>query len=343
MSQPSTKRKSESTHRLERIAQMQQHGIFITSSVVPQPASADACSKLFEGDRKPASFPVYPADQVNQVLALAQNENEAIIQRDVMPLVVPSARNLHLCGERGLNMIGETLSVEWTRCASMGSTRPKPDFVAGLSRSAFSLAEFEALQNYASPEQPFQFTPALCLPFLICEAKSGEEGINKADRQNLHSASISVRAILKLALAAFGKNSPRVTELYGQVLVFTISHNHDQVHVYGHYATVAADINPFNQHGNATTNTSDDNACDPPLEYHRYYLGVWSLTALQGRNRYTPYNFVRNVYDHFVPQHLQRVKDFAQQLSCDLRPRTSALFAASALSLENESQLESPV
>lgn len=322
-SQPSTKRKSESSHRTERLARMEQHGIFMKASHHLQQASKDLYNTLSKGNQVPASYPVYPAEQVDEVLAIAENANEATIQRDVMPLVVPSAQNLRLCGEKGLESIGEELSAEWTRCATMGSTRPKPDYVAGLSSKAFSRAEFEALQNHATPARPFQFTPALSLPFLICEAKSGEEGLNKAHRQNLHSAGIAVRALIELAWAAYGRSDPRATDLYGQVLVFTISHNHDVVYIYGHFATLAEDNDD-----DRATNTSG-----PTLEFHRCFFNVFSLTALDYRYRYAPYNFVRNVYSQFAPQHLQRIKDAAQQLSAGLGPRTGASFAASNLSL----------
>lgn len=42
------------------------------------------------------------------------------------------------------------------------------------------------VENYGTLQHPFYFTPSLCLPFLICEAKTGRSGIDLADTQNIH-------------------------------------------------------------------------------------------------------------------------------------------------------------
>lgn len=209
----------------------------------------------------------------------------------------------------------EEISAPWSRCVTMGSTSPKPDYVAGLSQEAFSSDELELLQNYATLTTPFLFTPNLCFPFLICEAKIGDEGLNKSHRQNLHAAAIAIRAILELHRAAYGKSDRRVEELYGQVLVFTIAHDHEVVHIYGHFAVPAA-------------NTPD------ALAFHRFQIDVFSLTASDGKDLDKAQNFVRSVYDKFAPEHLKRIKEAAKNLP-PLDPRTSASFAASRVSLED--------
>ncbi|KAK0247139.1 hypothetical protein LTS02_012018 [Friedmanniomyces endolithicus] len=91
----------------------------------------------------------------------------------------------------------------------MGASKPKPDFAVGLQRSAFEAGELSKLENYATSQAPFLFTPNLCFPFLVCEAKTGQVGIDRADTQNIHSASIAVRAILRLYNAAYGRDHER--------------------------------------------------------------------------------------------------------------------------------------
>jgi hypothetical protein len=102
-----------------------------------------------------------------------------------------------------LPLISKELDAEWIKVATMGSTRPKPDYTVGLLRNSFTEEEIKTLENYVTPTQPFHFTPELCFPFLVCEAKTGEKGLNQADRQNIQRASIAVRAIIVLCQQAF--------------------------------------------------------------------------------------------------------------------------------------------
>lgn len=139
----SNKRKSESvhTHRVVRLARMQEHRIFMGASALMKEASKDLCAKLLKRNRGPVSSPFFPAARLLDVLQRVESANEGRIQRDVLPCVVPSAENLHFCGVLGLESIVEEISALWTRCATMGSTIPKPDYVAGLSPGAFSSDE----------------------------------------------------------------------------------------------------------------------------------------------------------------------------------------------------------
>ncbi|KAI9812066.1 MAG: hypothetical protein M1826_002985 [Phylliscum demangeonii] len=197
----------------------------------------------------------------------------------------------------------------------MGSTRPKPDYTIGLLPTAFTKEEVAKLQNYTSLARPFCFTPNLCFPFLICEAKTRQAGLNQADQQNIHSASLSVRAIIELYEAVFGTKDPdRVNELYGQVLAFTVSHINKLVNLYGHYAVL----------GNDTP---------PTLNFHRHDIAMFSLTMYDGADRYKAYNFVRNLYKKFAPEHRKRIQTAAAFLPT-LANRTGLSFATSDLALD---------
>jgi len=207
----------------------------------------------------------------------------------VTPWLVPSAEHLYFSGCAELGYIGEEIQAEWVRCESMGASKPKPDFAVGLQRSAFEDGELSKLENYSTPQGPFLFTPNLSFPFLICEAKTGQTGINKADTQNIHSASIAVRAILRLYNAAYGRDHEKTQALLGRILVFSVSHNNQLVNLYGHYA-VASSSN------DKTDGTAEE------LQYFRYGIAMFSLTMYEGRDRYNAYNFIRNVYDKFASE-----------------------------------------
>lgn len=94
---------------------------------------------------------------------------------------------------------------------------------------------------------------------------------------------------------AFGPTSDRVQQLYGEVLVFSVSHDNDLVLIYGHLAMVE----PVFPEG---------------LKYYRYPIVMFSFTVGHGADTRKPYNFIMNVYEKFVPIHLKRIKDAVEQL-----------------------------
>ena len=312
---PPSKRRSTSKHESDRLGRLSKHGVFMMASNCIQQSSKGLCLSFLEGGRTPRHFPCYPPDQIANVLVRIQPLNEARLFRDITPWIAPSAENLQYSGEAIPNVIGEELQADWIRCATMGETRPKPDYTAGLLRKAFTQEEVDKLENYASFERPWLFTPNLCFPFLMCEAKTGLIGLEKADRQNIHSASITVNAIFELYKAAFGTTSPdKVKELDGQVLAFFISHNNQLANLYGHYAVLRDDAMGG-------------------LDFYRHGIKMFSWTMDDGADRYKSYNFVLNLYREFAPKHQQRIKDAVPFLPTPVK-RTGLSFTASELTLE---------
>ncbi|TKA31858.1 hypothetical protein B0A54_16598 [Friedmanniomyces endolithicus] len=327
MSLPSSKRKSSSTHHSDKQQRLEQNGIHMKSSILLHRESKELCNQLLEGNHEPTGCPCYPVEKIDDVLDRIHSLNEARLQRDVTPWVVPSAENLSFSGAAGLECIGEEINTEWVRCQPMGLSRPKPDFAAGLRRSAFRTEELEKLENYSTPQKPFYFTPDICFPFLICEAKTGRIGIDQADTQNMHSASIATKAILSLYAATFGREHEKTQNLLGRILVFTVSHNNRIVNLYGHYAVA-----------NANGSNSDGDETADHFQYFRYDIAMFSLSMYEGRERFKAYNFARNVYATFAPQHLQRIREAVSSMQGPV-PRTGLLFAASDITLdERDSQ-----
>ncbi|KAK1810039.1 hypothetical protein LTR12_015587 [Friedmanniomyces endolithicus] len=263
----STKRRSSSTHHSERQQRLEQNGIYMKTSALLQKASKQLCNDLLMGDRSPSRHPCYPVERTDEVLERLHVLNEARLQRDVTPWLVPSAEHLYFSGCAELGYIGEEIQAEWVRCESMGASKPKSDFAVGLQRSAFEDGELSKLENYSTPQGPFLFTPNLSFPFLICEAKTGQTGINKADTQNIHSASIAVRAILRLHTGGITKR------LKLSWVAYWCSRSNDK-----------------------TDGTAEE------LQYFRYGIAMFSLTMYEGRDRYNAYNFIRNVYDKFASE-----------------------------------------
>jgi len=251
------------------------------------------------------------------VLERIHGLNEARLQRDVTPWIVPPAENLFFSGHQQLDYIREEIQAEWIHCEPMGVSRPKPDFTVGLRRTAFQNDELRKLENYATPQGPFYLTPDFCSPFLMCEAKTGRIGIDQADTQNIHSASIAVRAMFKPYYAAYGADHDRTKALTGQILTFSVSHNNRLVNLYGHYAIAGS---------------SNENSAES-LQFFRHDIAMFGLTMYDGRERYNSYNFIRNLYDKFGPEHLRRIQDAVGQMPSPAQ-RTGLSFAASDMGLD---------
>lgn len=198
-----------------------------------------------------------------------------------------------------------------------GRSRPRPDVTVGFSSSAFTCTELQKLVYYRAPQNATEFVKNLYFPFLTCEVKvrfsrhhifskhniyiqCGDTGLNRADRQNIRNASTAVNAILQLYRVGHdGSSHPdhesassQVHQLHRKIIVFSISHDHTTVKIYGHYALMIGDKTTF----------------------HRHLINSFDLTVYDGQHRWTAYNFVRNLYADFAPTHLQRIRDAVARL-----------------------------
>jgi hypothetical protein len=108
----------------------------------------------------------------------------------------------------------------------------------------------------------FMATYSIYFPFLTCEAKCGTAVLDLADRQNAHSITMAVRAIVELFRLVKHEK-----ELYREILAFSISHNHSSVRIYGHYPLVD---------GNNTT-------------FYCYPIYKFDFTAMEGKEKWTAY------------------------------------------------------
>ena len=68
------------------------------------------------------------------------------------------------------------------------------------------------------------------------------------------------------------------------------------VRIYGHFPVI---------HGNKTA-------------FYRHPIHEFSFTALDGKDKWTAYNFTKNIYEVWVPSHLKRICSVVDQLLPDL-------------------------
>lgn len=169
------------------------------------------------------------------------------------------------------------------------------------------------LKNHRAFERPTMFTDNIYFPFQLCVVKCGEEGINYADRQNMHSSSLAVNAIIQL-YGALGED--KVRELSGYILVFLISHDNERVKLYDHFAVIEGEKTSF----------------------YRYAIASFVLNFEENQDPTRTHDFVREIYHTFYPAHLKRVR---YALAAMKDPRTLSM--TSHMSVEDsESQEQDP-
>ena len=288
------------------------HGVHMQESkgraLVGQ-ASKALCAKLLLGRYPEPQHTLFPLSEFLSVWQRAQNRNEGRIYRDITPLLVPSAELLSVCGQQDLEHVTEEVSAEWTKSKTLGGPRPKPDLAVGIEQSAFTEEEIAKLKNHTAFERSTLFTDHMYFPFLLCEAKCGDQGINRADRQNMHSSSMAVNAIVQLFRALDGDQA---SQFSGQVLVFSISHDNERVKLYGHFAVIQGEQTMF----------------------YRYFIASFVLNYEESQGRKRTHDFVREVYHSFYPEHLKRIRDALAEMD---DPRAQSITSIISIE-ESESQ-----
>ena len=108
----------------------------------------------------------------------------------------------------------------------------------------FTIAENEKLINYTFFENLTRSIDDLCFSFLMCEVKCDNEKLNYADRQNIHSCSVTIKALFKLEQKAnqYRKNK-QFENLLDKIFVYSISHNQKNARFYGHYVLIEKKMN----------------------------------------------------------------------------------------------------
>jgi hypothetical protein len=277
----------------------------------------DLCQTLLKATYEIPENSLFEGDLFWKVLNGVRNEGEGRVVRDLQPDVVPSAEILSFRGLSKVNYLKETVKIPWNNVVSLAGPKPCPDFTVGLLPSAFTEPELDKLhRRHNTSDTPSRFTGNLYFPFFTCEAKCGANGLNESDRQNARSAATAINAIIQLYRQ--GEETRResgatsgVDLLHREVLFFSISHDHTIVKIFGYYPFIKEDKTHF----------------------YRHLIESFDLTARDGGNRWTAYNFVRKLYDDFAPTHLKRIQD-----AISLLPERSESFV-SITSTEAESEL----
>ncbi|KAL9050961.1 MAG: hypothetical protein Q9162_006312 [Coniocarpon cinnabarinum] len=254
-------------------------------------------------------------DLFKKIFRKIEDRNEAMVIQDITRLIVPSAQNLAIYGATHLNHLYESVNEGWNSANGfVWCARPQPDYSVGFGRSAFADEQLQKLEPFVGSigsklSSCFMATSRMYFPFLTCEVKCGTVALDVADRQNAHSMTLAVRGVVELY-----KLVKRAKELHREILAYSVSHDHRTVRIYGHYALID---------GAKTT-------------FYRHPIHEFSFIAQDGKEKWTAYKFTKNVYDIWMPKHLERICSAIDDLPPDINFEVSQQPEASQQSRDLE-------
>ncbi|KAF1996556.1 hypothetical protein P154DRAFT_537919 [Amniculicola lignicola CBS 123094] len=272
-------------------------GIFmIENREGPKKESKDMCRKLLADDQDVPQVSRFSDDIFKSTCQRIQNRNEAKIIQDITRLIVPSAEELTDFGAEHLEYLVEAVNEGWNNSIPLTGTRPQPDYSVGFKRNAFSDDQHKKLSPFigeflSGDLSFFMATYYMYFPFLTCEVKCSAAALDIADRQNAHSITLAVRAVVELFRLV-----KREEEIHRDILAFSVSHDHRSVRIYGHYAVID---------GAGTS-------------FYRHPIHTFDFTALDGKDRWTAYKFTKSVYNSWMPTHFRRICSAVDDLPSEL-------------------------
>ncbi|KAK3116336.1 hypothetical protein LTR53_003413 [Teratosphaeriaceae sp. CCFEE 6253] len=249
--------------------------------------------KLLDTEQTLPDNSLFRDDLFDRTCQNLQNKNEAKIVQDISRLIVPSAEHLALFGAKDLDILIESVNEGWNNSIPLIKTRPQPDYSAGFRRSAFTNEQLQKLQPFVgelTDMSYFMATYYMYFPFLTCEVKCGAAALDVADRQNAHSMTLAVRAVVELFRLA-----KREKEVDREILAFSMSHDHSTVRIYGHYPVIEG------------KNTA----------FYRHPIRKFDFTEQDGKEKWTAYKFAKNVYNVWMPTHFARICSVIDELPPD--------------------------
>jgi hypothetical protein len=254
------------------------------------------CRTLLEAEQSVPQDTLFRDDLFDETCESVRARNEAMVVRDISPLICPSAQVLRIYGAKHLKPLNESVNEGWNSAIPFYGPRPQPDYSVGFGRFTFTNNQLEKLTPFVGEVTDtftsyFMATWQMYLPFLTCEVKCGAAALDIADRQNAHSMTLAVRGTVELFRLV-----KREKELHREILAFSISLDHETVRIYGHYPVID---------GNKTT-------------FFRHPIRKFDFTELDGKEKWTAYKFTKNVYDIWMPTHLKRICSVIDDLPPDL-------------------------
>ncbi|KAL7953662.1 hypothetical protein V8C34DRAFT_296390 [Trichoderma compactum] len=276
--------------------------------------SKQTCRDLLQNEQQFPQGTIFEDAVFEKACKNLVKANDARVIQDISRLLVPSAETLALYA-KPLDILAESVNAGWNNSIPLTGTRPQPDYSVGFRREAFTDDQLHKLSPFIGDflfddVSLFMATYYMYFPFLACEVKCGTAALEVADRQNAHSMTLAARGVVELFRLVKREN-----EINRQILSFSVSHDNQLIKIYGYYPVIEG------------KNT----------KYFRHPIRSYDFTELDGKERWTAYRFMKNLYTIWMPKHFKRICSAIDQLPSDLNFDVPALSESTGLSQRLES------
>ncbi|KAJ5100820.1 hypothetical protein N7456_006872 [Penicillium angulare] len=244
----------------------------------PMPDDIALCERLLHQPIATPQGTLFDDEYIDRFHYALRNRSEARLLVDLHPLIMPSAENQFIRGTQGLRDVIDGYNDPWLKTEPIYGPKPQPDHARGLKWSVFTESQRRKLGIRPDEKSPYTAREDMYFPYLTAEIKCGNQALELADRQNMHSMCIALRAVVSLCQAA-----GCTEEVHRRILGFSISHELDGFRIYGYYPEFEEDKVLFYRWPIAQPN-------------------AWTL-----EDRWTCYRFVKNVDREFLPIHTDRL------------------------------------
>ena len=262
------------------------------------------CERLLRDNQPTPTDTMFEKDRFQEFCSLLQDRSEARVYLDLHPLLVPSAENIFVRGQRTLQYLVEGHNDRWIKAIPFYGPRPQPDHMVGFKWPAFTELQRQKLGIEPTSKSFYTAREDIYFPFLTSEVKCGKQALDLADRANANSMTIAVRGVVELF-----RKAARPMDVHRKVLAFSISHDHTIVRLYAHYAEIDGD----------------------KTSYYRHKIKQFDYSDEDGAEKWTSYTFTRNVYSIYAPTYLDLIKK-----TIDLLPDPVEESFESAIAVDRE-------
>uniref|UniRef100_A0A093UXU9 Carboxyl-terminal PDZ ligand of neuronal nitric oxide synthase protein n=1 Tax=Talaromyces marneffei PM1 TaxID=1077442 RepID=A0A093UXU9_TALMA len=266
---------------------LEQKGCFMRpSSAGPIVEDAMLCEQLFSQPNDIPPGTLFEDEYMQDFRNALQGRSEALVTQWLHSLLMPSAEIRYIREREGLENAIDGYNDPWFKTEPIHGPKPQPDHAWGLKWSTFSGSQRQKLGVKPDAKSMYAVRDDMYFPYFAAEIKCGNQALDFADRQNMHSMCIALRAVVTLARVA-----GCLEEVNQRILGFSISHDSEDVRIYAYYPEINGD----------------------KIEYYRWPLKRFNIWSKE--ERWTCFRFVENVNRRFLPIHINRLNDLLDQIA----------------------------
>ncbi|KAF3407779.1 hypothetical protein DPV78_000447 [Talaromyces pinophilus] len=254
------------------------------SSAGPIPEDIAFCERLLQQPTETPHGTLFNDEYVQDFHDSLQNRSQARLLVDLHPLLIPSAENQFIQGKEYLKNVIDGYNDPWVKTEPIYGPKPQLDHARGLKWSTFSESQRRKLGIKPDAKSLYAVRDDMYFPYLTAEIKCGNQALEFADRPNMHSMCIALRAIVSLSQVA---GCPE--KVHRRILGFSISHELNSLGIYAYYPEVD----------------------DGKTSYFRWPVAQFNIWK---EDKWACYRFVENLDREFLPLHTDRLMQFLEDV-----------------------------